>query len=132
MNVIYRDLQEPKNVSNGRVLSTPADVTALFGALRHRQPFLFDLLGENGHSLTIGYSEMVGAVQHASSDGRPPYFMAVNEEARDDDAAVEFLAGGTPTPILGRFCLPIQRILAVAIEFVVRGERSPAITWEEI
>jgi hypothetical protein len=127
MKVIYHDLQGPKDVTNGPVLSTPADMTELFGALRHRKPFLFDLLGENGHRLTIGYSEIVGAVQHASSDGRPPYYMAVNEEARDDDAAVEFLAGGTPTPILGRFCLPIQRILAVATEFVVSGERSPTV-----
>jgi hypothetical protein len=132
MKVTFQDQQEPASVATGRVLSTPADVAQLFDALRGRPPFMFELIGENGDSLTIGYSDSVGAVQHAASDGRPPYRMAVNEESLDDEAAVEFLAGGTPTPIPGRFCLPIQRVSAIAQEFVATGERSAVVTWEEI
>lgn len=132
MTVTFQDQQEPKNVANGRVLSAPADVMQLFESLRGRAPFMFELIGENGHSLTVGYSDSVGAAQYAASDGKPPYAMAVNEEAADDEACVEFLAGGTPTPIPGRFCLPINRVVAIAQEFVATGERSAAVTWEEI
>jgi hypothetical protein len=133
MKVTCQDQQEPKSAASGRVLSAPADVARLFESFRGRAPFMFELVGENGNSLTIGYSDAVGAVQHASSDGRPPYLMAVNEEAAvDDEAFVEFLAGGTPTPIPGRFCLPTDRVMAIAQEFVVTGERSAAVTWDEI
>ena len=132
MKVTFQDQQEPTNVASGRVLSAPADVAHLFKSLRGRPPFMFELIGENGHSLTVGYSDSVGAVQHAASDGQPPYMMAVNEEAADDEAFVEFLAGGTPTPIPGRFCLPIDRVLAIAQEFIATGERPVAVTWDEI
>lgn len=132
MKVTFQDQQEPTNVAGGRVLSAPADVAQLFESLRGRPPFMLELIGENGHSLTVGYSDSVGAVQHAASDGQPPYLMAVNEEAVDDEAFVEFLAGGTPAPIPGRFCLPIDRVLAIAQEFVATGERPVAVTWDEI
>jgi|YelNatPaOPRAMG01_1025707.scaffolds.fasta_scaffold30913_4 hypothetical protein len=132
MNVIVQDLQEPQSAATGHVLSTPADVAQLFESFRGRAPFMFELVGERGNTLTIGYSDTLGAVQHAPSDGPPPYLMAVNEEALDDEVFVEFLAGGTPTPIASRFCLPIQRVLAIAQEFVATGERSNAVTWDEI
>lgn len=132
MKMTFQDQQEPTNMANGRVLSAPADVAQLFESLRGRPPFMFELIGENGHSLTVGYSDSVGAVQHAASDGQPPYMMAVNEEAADDEAFVEFLAGGTPTPIPGRFCLPIERVVAIAQEFVATGDRPVAVTWDEI
>ena len=132
MKVTFQDQQEPTNVASGRVLSTPADMAQLFESLRGRAPFMFELIGENGHSLTVGYSDSVGAVQHAALDGQPPYMMAVNEDAADDEVFVEFLAGGTPTPIPGRFCLPIDRVLAIAQDFIATGERSVAVTWDEI
>jgi hypothetical protein len=132
MKATFRDQQEPANVASGRVLSTPAEVAQLFESLKGRPPFMFELIGENGYSLTIGYSDSVGAVQHAASDGRPPYLMAVNEKSLDDEAVVEFLAGGTPTPIPGRFCLPVQRVSTIAHEFVATGQRTGDVTWEEI
>ena len=133
MKVTFQDMQEPTSVARGRVLSAPGEVAQLFESFREgRSPFMFELIGENGQSLTIGYSDSVGAVQHAASDGRPPYLMAVNEESLDDEAVVEFLAGGTPTPIPDQFCLPIYRVLAIAQEFVATGDRSSGVTWDEI
>lgn len=114
------------------MLGTPAEVAQLFESVKGRPPFMFELIGENGDSLTIGYSDSAGAVRHAASAGRPPFLMAVNEDSLDDEAVVEFLAGGTPTPIPGRFCLPIQRVSAIAQEFIATGERPGDVTWEEI
>ncbi len=119
-------------MANGPVLGAPADVAQRFESPRGRPPFVFDLTDENGFGLTVGYSDSVGAVQHAASNGQPPYMMAVNEEAADDEASVALLAGGTPTPIPGRFCLPIDRVLAIAREFIATGERPVAVTWDEI
>jgi hypothetical protein len=132
MKVTFQDQQEPANVASGRVFSTAAEVAQLFESLKGRPAFMFELIGENGHSLTIGYCDSVGAVQHAASDGRPPYLMAVNEESLDDEAVVEFLAGGTPTPIPGRFCLPVPRVSTIAQEFIATGQRPGDVTWEEI
>lgn len=132
MMATFHDQQEPTNAANGRALSSRTDVAQLFESLKGRPPFMFELVGEEGHSLTVGYSDSVCTVQYAASDGQPPYLIAVNEGASDDEAFVEFMAGGTPTPIPGRFCLPTERVVAIVQEFVATGARSAALTWEEL
>lgn len=92
---------------DGAELSGPDDVRALFVQLRGRAPFMFELVGENGHNLLVGRGDDCGCVQFSRADGTPPYLMAVSEEPSGADELVEFLAGGTPTPIPQRFCLPL-------------------------
>ena len=40
--------------------------------------------------------------------------------------------GGTPTPINPEYCIPLDRVKAIAIHFVTTGEKHPAITWDEV
>jgi hypothetical protein len=93
---------------------------------------MFELRGDNGITLTIGYSDQCGTTQFGSSNGLPPYLMAVADDAVDNSGFVEFQAGGTPTPISRRFCLPIERVEKVVTDFFAQGSKSEAVTWEEI
>ena len=97
-----------------------------------RKPFLFELRRDNGLMLTVGFAGDRGCVQYSSSDGSPPYLLAVVEDPTDGGQFVEFLAGDTPTAISRRFCLPIEQVQEIAVHFLASGERTGAVLWEEI
>lgn len=132
MRARFQDLQRPGNPANGSTIQGGDEASELFRVLADRLPFLFELRGENGFVLTVGFAGDRGCVQHSPGNGSPPYLMAVLNDARDDGEFVEFLAGDTPTPIPRRFCLPIERVATVVDEFLAQGSRSGAVAWEEI
>ena len=132
MNVTFQDMQQLDNPMNGRCFANAPEIASFFQSLAGRQPFLFELRGENGFMLTIGFANDRGSVQYCSNDGLPPYLMALSNDAEDEDGGVEFLAGNTPTPISQRFCLPMQRVEEIVQHFVMVGGRSDAVFWEEI
>ncbi len=132
MSATFHDLQQLDNPMNGTRLETAATIAELFRSLRDRKPFLFELSGDNGFMLTIGFAGNCGSVQYSPSDGSPPYLVAVADDAVDDGKLVEFLAGNTPTPIPRRFCLPTDQVEKIAAEFLTRGGKSTAVAWEGI
>lgn len=131
MRVQFRDLEDPDNPRNGQRTESGAEVLAWLDGMRSRPPFLAELAGDHGFRLDVGIGGDVGCVQHSRSDGLPPYMMALNPEVPRTEA-IEFLAGGTPTPIDGRFCLSFPIIKAIVGDFVQSGERSSCVEWEEI
>jgi hypothetical protein len=104
----------------------------IYDGLKDRKPFLFELRGDNGFMLTVGFAGDKGSVQYSPCNGSPPYVMAVSDENVDGEKCVEFLAGNTPTPISRRFCLPIRVVERIVREFIERGETSEFVGWEEI
>jgi hypothetical protein len=132
MKVICQDQQEPTSNINGAEFSRPEQVHDLFLQLRGRTPFMFELKGENGFKLLVGFSEECGCIQFSRADGAPPYLVAVSEDAPGTEEVVEFLAGGTPTPIQQRFCLPLSMVEDIVTMFVRDGTRSNMVSWEEI
>ncbi len=132
MRVIFQDLQQPDNPVNGKRLECAVAMMEVFQSLSGRKPFLFELRGENGFMLMVGFAGNCGSVQYSPSDGSPPYLMAVPDDVVDDGNFVEFLAGNTPTPIARRFCLPIEQIEKIAYDFIEQGDKSGEVTWEEI
>lgn len=132
MNVTFHDLQQLTNPINGTRLESMSAVGGFFRSQSGRKPFMFELRGENGCMLTIGLADGCAAVQHSSSEGSPPYLMAVAIDASDARGFVEFLAGGTLTPIPERFCLPVELAEKVVADFLIEGGKSEAVIWEEI
>ncbi len=116
---------------NGTILESAAALTELFQCLSHREPFIFELRSENGVTLTVGFAVDRGFVQYSSSDGLPPYLVARADARRDGDD-IEYLAGGTLTPIAGKFCLRIEQVEEIATHFLASGDRSGTVIWEEI
>jgi hypothetical protein len=132
MITFFQDLQLPDNPLNGRQLDSAASMAEIYQSLRTRKPFLFELRGENGFMLTIGFAGDTGSAQHSPCDGSPPYLMAISDEIVKEGDCVAFLAGNTPTPIPRRFCLPISTVEQIICEFIESGEKFKKVTWEEI
>ena len=132
MNATFHDLQDKHNSLNGTSVRGEQELDAILQTFGGRQPFFFELVGENGITLLIGYGLDMGCVQHSTSDGEPPYLMAVSDESIENEPFVSFLTGNTPTPIPKRFCLPLDLVQKIMQDFLTHGENSNIVEWEEI
>ncbi len=133
MSCVFRDFQDDSNPLNGSEIDSRSALCELLKTFRGRQPFLFELRQDPGFTLTIGFSDECGCVQFARSDGEPPYEMAVwRSVSEDSEPSIWFLAGDQPTEIDARFCMPILQLVEIATQFVVSGDKSQRVRWEEI
>ena len=132
MSATFQDLQETENPTNGSVLDSPASVSKLFESLSRREPFIFELRGHTGYTLTIGLAGVLGFAQFSRTDGTPPYNLAVADEADGQSESIMFLAGNQLTEIPGRFCMRIGRVEEIATAFVTTGGKSETMRWQDI
>jgi len=132
MQAKFFDLQESTNPLNGRILSGSGELGNLFDGFRSREPFFFELEGENGFELLIGVAEHFGCIQYSAAHRSLPYLMAVSPLDNDIEDCIEFFAGNTPTPMRRRHLVPFELVIQIAAYFMETGNRSPAIYWEEI
>jgi hypothetical protein len=132
MNIQFFDRQDRSNPRNGVKLADPDEVLVWLDQMRSRPPFFCELVGENGFNLLVGVGDARGCAQYSAGDGSPPYLMAVGNEREDDETFMEYLTANTDTPVPMKFCLPMEQIKKIVAYFVGTGERSPAVSWEEI
>ncbi len=132
MTVEFFDRQEESNPLNGTRISNKTDLLKILDSLRNREPFFLELVGENGYNLLIGLARMIGCAQYSRQDGSSPYVMAVTTGELDNDGYMEFLTADTATPVPRRYCIPFDLVKEVAAHFLLTGEPSPALKWEEI
>jgi hypothetical protein len=132
MTVLFFDRQELSNPMNGLRIKSKIELDEALEKLGNREPFVFELVGENGYKLLVGFGKAIGCVQHSRTDGDTPYLVAVAPGAGEAGDYFEFLAGGTATPISKRYCMPLKQVRQIATYFVETGDRSPNVSWEEI
>jgi hypothetical protein len=132
MKAILNDMQDHSSRLHGATVCNRKELFALLDSVRDREPFGCELVGENDYKLTLGIGKDIGFVQHSPADGDTPYLLAVASEKSCEQEHVEFLVGNTPTPIPQRFCIPFDAVKEIARHFIETGQRSPAVTWEEI
>jgi hypothetical protein len=125
----FQDLEDHSNPANGTAVGTITDLHTLFANSSDRRPFFFTLRNAD-IELTIGFGPEAGCIQHGDANGAPPYRMALNPQG--EEGFVEFLVGGTATPVSKRYCLQIDFILELAAHFIESGQRSTLVEWEEI
>ena len=128
----FLDHQDETNPINGLVIADDEQLSKIFDGFRTREPFFAEFYGDNGYKLLIGIGRTVGCVQYSRSDGDTPYLMAVafNPHARVEN--FEFLAGNTPTPVSGRYILPLEQVKKITQYFRETGARSASVSWEEL
>jgi hypothetical protein len=99
--------------------------------LRNREPFFFELVGENGYQLLVGLGK-VGCAQYSRDDGSGLFQVAIAPSAQNIEGYVEFLAGDTPTPISKRYCMPWQQVKQIVFYFLEMGACTPEFSWKVI
>jgi len=88
------------------------------------------LVGENGSELCIGVGE-IGFAEY-DRDGDALYMLALTKRNVIEGIDEDFLAGGTPTPMPARFCMPFDEVIKIAVHFLESGNACPLFSWEEI
>jgi hypothetical protein len=131
MSVTFFDREDDANYLNGTIIRDRNRLFQILEDLRSREPFVCELVGDNGYCLHVGVGEY-GNVQHSRLDGDPPYLMAVNRSSEGEvDEYIEFLLGGTGTPISKRYCMPFDSVLEIVGYFFETGRIHPAFAWDE-
>ena len=129
----FEDLENEDSPRNGEMLSDPATVVGLINQLRDvHPPLMCQFVNDIGFNLTVGVGRDFGCAQYSSNDGMPPFLMAESRNDNSDRSAMEFVVGGTATPIDGRYRLSISEMVEVVIEFVTTGVRSSKVAWQEL
>jgi hypothetical protein len=70
-------MQEEQNPLNGTKVNNAKDLSEMLDSLRHQEPFIFELKGDNAYALTVGLGDEIGCVQCTPSNGDPLWFIAV-------------------------------------------------------
>jgi len=102
--------------------------------LQQRPPFMLELQAENGFTLTVGIGGPVSCIQYASTEGEPPYFVAMEKSAHLKRKPVihAFLCGNQNAEISDARCVPFTILRSVAAYFIETGARSPEVDWVEV
>ena len=132
MNVEFFDREDQRNPFNGLIIDQKTHLLELLDQLQGRAPFFCELLGQNGYTALVGIGGPRGCVQYSRTDGAPPYLMAVSQDPEHSREYFEFLIGNTPSPVPSRYCPPFDIVKDIAAYFQATGERSLAVSWEEI
>jgi hypothetical protein len=133
MKAVFRDLQWKDNPANSKVIESPESALQLLDSLLDRPPSLCTLSSEDAKAeILVGVGDPLGCVQFSASDGAPPYLMPRADSVLSGNDYVTFLAGGTPTEIPRRYCLPWPQVREIVDYFIKHGSRKPDLIWEEI
>jgi hypothetical protein len=131
MKAQFFDRQDETNPLNGTVLHDSSSLRDIIIRMQQRAPFLAELIGENGCALLLGLGSSDGCVQFSSTDGSPPYWMAVGSDP-EGTGEQNFLIGNTATPVPRRYCISMERVEEIATTFLASGQRALDMVWEEI
>lgn len=113
---------------NGTTLDGPEALPRLLSALKDRDPFMAELIGTNGQTLLLGIGWPEGCVQLSSTEGDPPYWVALRGGADLAGGELTFWLGNELTPVRRRHGLPMTVVAEIAAEFLRTGERDSAWT----
>jgi hypothetical protein len=130
MNASFRDQEDPSNPLNGHLVAS-SDVGQLLRSLQTREPFFCSLEADLG-TLLVGVGRELGCIQFTPKDGGPPYLMATIGSMENGDEYVEFLSGGTPSPVPRRYCLPWSLVERTVEAFLTQGFVPSDLQWEEV
>jgi hypothetical protein len=133
MKITFQHLDDEHDSRNGKLLKDRSTIVELLDALREaRPPVMCQFVGDNGFNLTIGIDDDFGCIQHSRNDGLPPYLMAIDPAWRASGSGdMEFVVGGTLTPIEGKYRVPFGMLRDVVLEFMASGDRSETVGWQE-
>lgn len=131
MIVRYLNHQDEFDPMNGQAIEQPDKLSEMLHRRRNLRPFVAWLTSDKGSQMTLGISTDRCCAQYSSSDGSPPYLMAISPHPRMKRGCVEFFAANTPTPFAARYIITFDELKEVALHFMQTGGRSDAVFWQE-
>lgn len=131
MIVRYRNHQDKYDVLNERTIAQSTKLVELLHRRRNQRPFVAELFNDNGFQIVFGISTELCCAEYRRINGDLPYLMAISQHRRMKRGYVEFLAGGTLTPVAARYIISFEELKEIALHFLQTGERSHTVSWQE-
>ena len=132
MIIFFRNFQDKHDPNNGRAISSADDLVCLLEQMRSASPVIAEFCGPGDFDIQIGIGGKFGCVQYSRMDDNPPYLMAVSHHPPMKRGYIEFLCGGTPTPIGARNILTFDEMKDVVLDFLRTGDRSDKVSWRAV
>jgi hypothetical protein len=104
---------------------------ALLSSLSEKEPGIVNLESSTKDLLQLGIGGQFACALFTTHEDKPRYLSATTKTVRAKDD-VEFLCGGTPTPIAPELCLSFEEAVKIAEYFFATGNRDPDIEWIEV
>lgn len=118
--------------SSPRILVTSSDqLESLLGSLSKSEPGIVNLESSTKDLLQLGIGGQFASAQFTTHDAKPRYLCAKAKTIRTANE-VEFLCGGTPTPISPQLCISFEEAVSIADYFLKSGDRHPDFEWVEV
>jgi hypothetical protein len=131
MRIQYFNHQDELDPMHGTVITATAQLAKLLDDAKRQPPFIAKLKGDNGFEILTGIGEKFCCAQYSSSDGNPPYLMAMSAQPPLKRGCVDFLTADTPTPFPARYIIHFDELKAILFHFLQTGERSNLVSWED-
>jgi hypothetical protein len=132
MRVKYLNLEYKNDPDNNREFEDATEVLSLLETDHptRKLPYSFELYGDNGWVLDIGIE--TPSYGFAQLERLEPWvcLVATNPKTADSNF-MEYMVGGTPTPISGQYRISFEDVRKAISHFVSTGEGVSELAWEE-
>jgi immunity protein Imm1 of predicted polymorphic toxin system len=132
MIVFFQNFQDTADPDNWRAIYSAHELIDLLDKKRCASPFIAHFSAANDFRIEIGIGGDFGCVQISRMDDKPPYLMAVSHQPPMKRGYIEFLCGGTPTPVGASNILTFDELKSVLLDFLETGERSDKVSWRPV
>ncbi|HLY57585.1 MAG TPA: Imm1 family immunity protein [Stellaceae bacterium] len=95
-------------------------------------PYFCELVGDKGYNLLLGIGKDIGCAQYSLHDGTPPVLVALAPDWQGKTGYTDFLITDTASEVPNRFCLPMELVKRIAIDFQENGTASSLVLWETL
>ena len=113
-------------------ITSVEDLIRVLNSFQHGSQKFVDLIAPEGDILTMGIGPEFGCVQVTKNLGNRSYWVAINTLITSGEGFLYFDAGGTPTPVPLKWCLPTKTVLEIATTFFVSQTLYKGTEWEAI
>src|SRR5689334_4275066 len=111
----------------GQRVTSEDELLSLLRAAVQAEPRVYELDGFQQGQLQLGLGGQY-AVVHFIENADIPVSYDVRAQSPSALDYVEFLLGGTPTPIPPEYCVSSEEAVQAALFFFRTGERDPSLT----
>ena len=118
MIIYFCNYQDHEDANNWRAISAVDELGELLDRMRDGKPVIAHLSGPGDFRVEFGIGGDFGCIQISRMDDKPPYLVAVSHHPCMKRGYVEFLCGGTPTPIGASNILSYGEMREVLIDFM--------------
>lgn len=131
MTIIFTDLAGAGVASASTAIGSIEQLRTIMTHLRRKEPRVVNLESVAKDILQLGVGGQFGFGQFLKQNRLPPYFCA-KAQKMISNKHVEFLCGGTPTPIPPELCISFEDAVKIGEYFFATGARDPDFEWVEV